>query len=133
MPKGPIPTSHLDLLDAPVLGHLSTVDHYCRPQVNPVWFLWDSSQLLLSIKPETIKYRNLRKNPAVAISILDPTNSFRYLELRGTVAEFELYTTLEFVNQLARKYTNSDFTGGQHGEERYKVTVQIDSWTANGR
>ncbi len=132
MPKGPILSSHFDLLESPVLGQLATVDNHNRPQVNPVWFLWEGERLLLSIKPETAKYRNLQKNPALAMSILDPQDSFRYLELRGIVAEFELYTTLEFVNLLARKYTGAVFIGGKDGEERYKVTVQVDSWTASG-
>lgn len=132
MPRGPLPTSHLDLLQSRVLGHFATIDSSSRPQVNPVWFLWEGDRLLLSIKPETAKFRNLRANPAVALSMLDPKDSFRYLELRGTIVNVELYTTLEFVNLLSHKYTGSDFTGGRDGEERYKVTVQIDSWTAAG-
>lgn len=132
MPTGPLPASYLDLIAVPVLGHLATVSSANRPQVNPVWFLCDGTQLLLSIKPETAKFRNLKANPAMALSILDPKDSHRYLELRGTVTEFELYRTLEFVNQLARKYTGADFTDGRDGEERYKVTVRIDSWTAAG-
>jgi PPOX class probable F420-dependent enzyme len=132
MPKGPLPASHLDLLESRVLGHLATIDARGRPQVNPVWFLWDGNRLLLSIKPDTAKFRNLQANPAVSLSILDPKDSFRYLELRGTVVDMELFTTLEFVNVLAQKYTGANFTGGRDGEERYKVTVQIDSWTAAG-
>lgn len=132
MPKGPLPNSHLDLLEAPVLGHLATIDADNRPQVNPVWFLWDGEQLLFSIKPETSKFRNLRRNPAVALSILDPKSSHRYLELRGTAVDFELYTTLAFVNRLSHKYTHANFTGGRDGAERYKVTVRVDSWTAAG-
>jgi len=132
MPIGPLPVSHLDLLASPVLGQLATVDSHLRPQVNPVWFIWDDNRLVLSIKPETVKFRNLRKNPAVALSILDPKNSYRYLELRGKAIDFELYTTLEFVNRLAHKYTGADFTGGVDGEERYKVSIEIDSWSAAG-
>ena len=132
MPRGPLPSTHLDLLSSRILGQLATVDSGNRPQVNPVWFLWDGDNLLLSIKPDTAKFRNLQGNPAAALSVLDPKDSFRYLELRGSVIEFELYTTLEFVNLLAHKYTGADFTGGRDGEERFKVTIQIDSWTAAG-
>lgn len=132
MPKGPLPESHLDLLRSPILGHLATIDPRSRPQVNPVWFLWSDDQLLLSIKPETIKFRNLRANPSAALSIVDPKDTFRYVELRGSAIDFELYTTLDFVNLLARKYTGGDFTGGRNGEERYKVTIQVNSWTAAG-
>jgi len=132
MPSGPSPTSHLDLLERPLLGQLATVDQRNRPQVNPVWFLWEGDRLLLSIKPDTVKLRNLRANPAVAMSILEPEDSHRYLELRGTVESFERFTTLAFVNKLAHKYTGADFTAGVDGEERYKVTVAIDSWTSAG-
>ncbi len=132
MPTGPIPDSHADLLEVRLLGQLATVDSGNRPQVNPVWFLWEDGHLLLSIKPETKKYRNLRGNPAVALSVLDPGNSFRYIELRGEAIDFELFTTLAFVNRLAHKYTGADFTGGVDGEERWQVTIRIDSWTSAG-
>ena len=132
MPKGVVPERFHDLLQSKVLGHLATIGENGRPQVNPVWFISDGSEILLSIKPETAKYRNLRANPAVAMSILDPANHFRYVELRGEVVEFELFKTLSWVNQLAQKYTGADFTGGVDGEQRYKVTVRVDSWTGQG-
>ena len=132
MPKGVVPERFHDLLQSKVLGHLATIGENGRPQVNPVWFISDGSEILLSIKPETAKYGNLRANPAVAMSILDPANHFRYVELRGEVVEFELFKTLSWVNQLAQKYTGADFTGGVDGEQRYKVTVWVDSWTGQG-
>jgi PPOX class probable F420-dependent enzyme len=132
MPHGPLPSSHLDLLERPVLGHLATVDRDGRPQVNPVWFLFDGRRLLLSVKGDTSKLRNMRDNHWIALSILDPENPFRYLELRGNVISFELFKTLTFVNQLSQKYTGADFSGGHAGEERYKVTVSIESWSAAG-
>ncbi len=131
MPTGQLPTSHLDLLERPVVGHLATVDANGRPQVNPVWFLFDGQRLLLSVKGGTAKLRNMRGNHQVAISVVDPDNPFRYLELRGRVISFELYKTLTFVNLLAQKYTGADFTDGHAGEERYKVTISIESWTAS--
>jgi hypothetical protein len=80
----------------------------------------------------TVKYRNLRANPAVAMSVADPANSDRYLEVRREVVEFELFDTLAWVNELARKYTGADYSKGKDGEHRYKVTIRIDSWTAQG-
>jgi hypothetical protein len=131
MPKGPLPESHLDLLEGPVLGHLATVDGDNRPQANPVWFLFDGRHLHFSIRPETSKFRNLRRNHWLALSVLDPGDPYRYIELRGRVIAFELYKTLTFVNLLAQKYTGADFTGGHAGQERYKVTAEVVSWTAS--
>lgn len=134
MPTGPVPDRYRDLLEGTTLGHLATVDPGGRPQVNPVWFLWDAEggNILLSIKAETRKLRNVRGNPAVAMSFSDPTRADRYVELRGTVVEMESFDTLAWVNVLARKYTGADFAHGADGELRYKVTVRVDAWTGQG-
>jgi PPOX class probable F420-dependent enzyme len=129
MPQGPVPEQFQDILESTTLGHLATLDEQGRPQVNPVWFLWDGEQVLLSIRPVTKKYKNLRNDPRLAMSFLDPINPGHYVEIRGEVAQWELYTTLDFVNQLAHKYTGADFTQGHDGQERYKVTIRVDSWT----
>lgn len=132
MPIGPVPDRYHDILESTTLGHLATIDAQGRPQVNPVWFLWDGEHILLSVRPVTQKYKNLRHDPHLAISFLDPANPQRYVEIRGEIVEWELYTTLDFVNLLARKYTGADYTRGHVGEERYKVTIQVNSWTGQG-
>ncbi len=129
MPQGPVPAQFHDLLESTTLGHLATVDNDGRPQVNPVWFLWDGEQILLSVKAETQKYRNLRRDPHVAISFLDLARPQRYVELRGEVVAFELYEDLTFVNLLALKYTGAEFAHGYAGEHRYKLTIRVDAWT----
>ena len=129
MPKGPVPDSYADLLASTILGHLATIDERGKPNVNPVWFLWDGERVLLSVKADTRKCRSLLNNPNVAMSFLDPTNAGRYLEIRGEVTEFELYEDFGFVNLLARKYTGADFQHGVIGEHRYKLTIRVNSWT----
>jgi PPOX class probable F420-dependent enzyme len=129
MPKGPVPDRYKDILESTTLGHLATVDEHGSPQVNPVWFLWDGEHVLLSVRAETTKLRNLRRDPRLAISFPDPARPNRYVELRGRVVAFELYEDLTFVNELARKYTGADYDRGRPGEHRYKLTVQVDSWT----
>jgi PPOX class probable F420-dependent enzyme len=132
MPKGAVPERYRDILESTALGHLATIASDGRPQVNPVWFLSDGQSVYLSVKPETAKYRNLRANPSVAMSVVDLARPDRYIEIRGEVVAFELFETLAWVNQLARKYTDADFTGGVDGEPRYKVTIRVDAWTGQG-
>ena len=129
MPKAPVPERYRDILESRALGHLATIDPNGRPNVNPVWFLWDGEHVHLSIQPDTAKYRSLRADPNVALSVSDPSRPDRYVELRGR-CRFRVFDNLSWVNHLSRKYTGSDFTGGVAGEHRYKVTVRIDSWTA---
>ena len=132
MPKGSVPEQYQDILASRALGHLATIGPGGRPQVNPVWFIADGEHVYLSVKADTRKLRNMQGNPAVAMSVTDPANPGRYLEVRGDVVQLELYDTLEWVNHLARKYTGRDFSAGAAGEHRYKVTIRIDSWTGQG-
>lgn len=129
MPRGAVPEAFHDILESTTLGHLATIGEQGRPQVNPVWFLWDGEDVLLSVKADTVKYRNLRRDPHVAISFIDRENSFHYVEVRGEVTEFELYRDLTFVNQLAQTYTGQDMDPAEDGKERYKLTLRVDSWT----
>ena len=129
MPNGQVPASYEDILRSTTLGHLATIGPDGRPQVNPVWFLWDGEHVLLSVKAHTVKYRNLRRDPRLAISFADPGNPQRYLEIRGEVIEFRLYLDLSFVNQLSQKYTGHDMNPVEHGKERYRLTIRINSWT----
>jgi PPOX class probable F420-dependent enzyme len=129
VPKIPVLEKYLSILESTALGHLATLDERGSPQVNPVWFLWDGEHILLSVKADTVKYRNLRRDPRMAISFADPANGFHYIELRGEVEAFELYRDLTFVNLLAQKYTGKDMDPREYGKERYKLKVRVDSWT----
>ncbi|HET9015994.1 MAG TPA: PPOX class F420-dependent oxidoreductase [Thermomicrobiaceae bacterium] len=132
MPRGTVPERYRDILTSRAVGHLATIGPDARPQVNPVWFISDGVHVYLSVKADTRKYQNLRASPAVAMSVVDPANSGRYVEVRGDVVDLELFDTLEWVNQLARKYTGRDFSEGSAGEHRYKVTIRVDAWTGQG-
>lgn len=82
-----IPEDMLDLLERPLYGHLATVRPDGTPQVNPMWFEWDGEVLRFTHTTQRQKYRNLKANPAVAISVIDPDNPYRYLEVRGIVKD----------------------------------------------
>ena len=129
MPRPPIPAEYNDLLESTSLANIATVDANGRPQVNPVWFIWDGTNILIGVREATAKYRNLRSNPNLALAILGAANPHRYLELRGTIVKFHHYTDLGFVNQLARKYTGKDFPPDTAGESRYRLTMHVPSWT----
>jgi PPOX class probable F420-dependent enzyme len=103
-----IPDSHADLLEKKGFAHVSSLGPSGEPQSHPVWFYASSGQLLISTGVDRQKYRNIRRDPRVSVSILDPDNPYRYLEVRGRVVEFEPDPDKAFLDQLARKYLNQD-------------------------
>jgi len=117
-----IPESHTPLLKKKALAHLATMGPGGELQSTPVWFDWDGERLVLNTNKWRKKYRNLAAHPKVAVSIADPDEAFRYLEIRGR-AELEDDPDLTVINSLAQKYMGQDYVFLQPGEER--VTVRI--------
>jgi PPOX class probable F420-dependent enzyme len=119
-----IPASHLDLLASTALANVATVGPGGAPQVNPVWFDWDGTNLLFGQITTRQKVRNLRRDPRLAVAIVDPANPTRYLEIRG-VARLVPDPEAELTHRLAKKYLGLDrFPYAQPGEERIQVVVE---------
>ena len=100
----PIPDSHTDLLERPLYGHLATLRPDGTPQVNPTWYAWDGDVLSFTTTSTRQKYRNIRHDPHVALSVNDPDAPYRYLEVRGVVESVEPDPTGAFFDVLARRY-----------------------------
>ena len=101
-----LPQTHLDLLERPLFAHLGTVRSDGAPQVNPMWFLWQPDQGVLRLTHTTTRhnYRYLQREPRVALSIVDPDDGYRYLQIRGTVERIEPDPGGEFYQVLSRRY-----------------------------
>jgi hypothetical protein len=127
-----IPETHADLLDKKAFAHAATIGPDGAPQSSPVWFGWDGECLLLSLTTGRQKYRNLQSNPRIAVSLTDPDNPYRYLEIRGTVA-IEDDPGNAFINSMAKKYMGEDeYPWPQPGDHRVVVRVTPEHTTAMG-
>jgi PPOX class probable F420-dependent enzyme len=103
-----IPESYHDLLNSPALAHVATLGAQGEPQSTPVWIGWDGEHIRFSQTKRQQKYRNLRRDPRIALSIVDPRNPYRYLEVRGVAIAFEDDPDRAFVDSMARKYLGVD-------------------------
>ncbi|HKS46498.1 MAG TPA: PPOX class F420-dependent oxidoreductase [Amycolatopsis sp.] len=99
-----IPEELRDLLERPLIADLATVREDGTPQVNPMWFAWDGEFIRFTHTNFRRKFRNIRANPAVAVSIIDPENPYRYLEVRGVVERIDPDPTGAFFVELAKRY-----------------------------
>ncbi len=79
-----IPETHLDLLAAPLTAIVTSIGVDGFPQSSAIWYVWEDNRLWFSTKGHATKIRNIRGRPQVSIVIVDPTNQFRYIEIRGT-------------------------------------------------
>jgi len=80
-----VPASHADLLERALFAHLATVRPDGSPQSNVMWFLWADGRIKMTHTKSRQKFRNFAHEPRVAISIADPDDPYRFLEIRGVV------------------------------------------------
>lgn len=128
-----IPASHADLLGSTALAHVATVGPTGEPQVNPVWFDWDGECLRFSQTTARQKLRNVSRDPRIALSIVDPENPYRYLEVRGLVERVEPDPDFAFIDAMAKKYLGEDrYPWSQPGDERVVLVVRPERTTKMG-
>jgi PPOX class probable F420-dependent enzyme len=115
-----------DLLggDSKALAHLGTVMSSGAPQVTPVWFDYDGKVFRVNSAKGRVKDRNMRRNAAVALSIVDPGNPYRYLGVLGRVVEITEQGGDAHIDSLAKKYLGQDrYPYRRPGEVRVIYTI----------
>lgn len=128
-----IPEGYKDLLGTNALIHVATLGPDGEPQSNPVWFDWDGEYIKFSQTKTRQKYKNVGRDPRIAVSIVDPENPYRYLEVRGEVTEIEEDADMEFINAMAKKYLGMDeYPNHQPGDERIILYLRPDHTTQMG-
>ncbi len=66
-------------------GKLATVRKDGRPLIVPVWYDLEEETLVFMTGRDSIKAKNMRRDPRVSICVDDEVTPFTYVELAGTV------------------------------------------------
>lgn len=103
-----IPDKYKDLFEKKAFASLATVGADGTPQVTPVWVDYDGTHVRFNTAKGRVKQRNLDRNPKVALAIQDPENPYRYLQVRGRVAERTEAGAEAHIDALAKKYLGQD-------------------------
>jgi len=128
-----IPESHVGLLKKPIFAHFVTLMKDGSPQSTPVWVEYDGKHVIVNSAVGRLKDKNVRRDPRVALSLTDPENNYRYLEIRGRVVEITQEGADEGINALAKKYLGKDvYPFRQPGEQRVIYKISPDKVVAYG-
>lgn len=102
-----IPGNALDLFQKPALAHLATLMPDGTPQVTPVWVDFDGNHVLINTSLNRQKALNMGKRPKVGLDIVDPSNPFHWLSIRGHIEEITERGAVEHISKLSAKYTGN--------------------------
>ncbi|MBS0577960.1 MAG: PPOX class F420-dependent oxidoreductase [Proteobacteria bacterium] len=130
MTQSGIPQSHADLLTKKAFAHLVTLLPDGRPQSTPVWVDYDGRHVLINTAEGRLKDKNMQRDPRVALSVTDPDNPYRYLEVRGRVVERTKAGAEAHIDALAKRYLGQDkypWRGDKEQRVIYKVQPERSS------
>jgi PPOX class probable F420-dependent enzyme len=128
-----IPARFLELFRKKSFGHLATLLPNGTPQTSPVWVDFDDTYVLVNSARGRLKDKNMRQRPQVALSIQDPDDPYRYLEVRGRVVEITEQGAEEHIDRLAKRYLGLDrYPYRQPGEVRVIYKIKPERTSAQG-
>ena len=106
-----IPDEYHDLFEKETFAHVATMFPDGAPHVTPVWVDYDADadRILVNTERDRQKERNVRQNPKVGVSMLDPDDPYRRLSFTGEVTEITTEGAREHIDELARRYTGEDY------------------------
>ncbi len=97
------------LLSRPNFAHLSTLMPDGSPNNSPVWIDVQGDHILISSEESSLKVRNLRRDPRVAISVLDFHDPYEEVQMRGRVVDIRDDSSLQHLNHVSHKYIGQDY------------------------
>ena len=128
-----IPEKYSDLL-APSkksFAHLATLMEDGSPQVTPVWLDYTDGMIRVNTARGRVKDRNLKVGSRVALSIQDPENPYRYVQIRGKVAKETEQGADAHIDSLAKKYMGVDSYPFRNAAEK-RVIYFIEPTSGQG-
>ena len=94
------------------------------PHLTQVWVSTDGEQILVNTFEGAQKLRNLRRDPRVAVNVVDPGNAWRLAQIRGRVVDVTTEGADDHIDELAQKYLGVErYPFRQPGQVRVKVTI----------
>jgi PPOX class probable F420-dependent enzyme len=127
-----IPQQYLDLVtNKKAFAHLATVMKDGSPQVTPVWLDFTDGVIRVNTARGRVKDRNLKVGSRVALSVADPDNPYRYVQVRGKVTKETEQGADAHIDSLAKKYMGVDSYPYRNAAEK-RVIYYIEPISAQG-
>jgi PPOX class probable F420-dependent enzyme len=113
------------LIDRPNFAHLATLMADGSPHSVPVWVGREGDRLVVCTSEGSLKGRNTRRDPRVALSLVDFDDPYEEVQLRGRVVERRPDPDLAVMDPVSHKYIGKPFPmRGREG--RVALVIEVD-------
>jgi len=118
------------LIDRPNFAHLATLMPDGSPTSTPVWIGREGDQIVICTSESSLKSRNMLRDPRVSLSIVDFSNPYEEVQIRGRVVERRADAELKTMDLVSHKYIGKPFPmRGYEGRVALIVEVEKERYT----
>jgi PPOX class probable F420-dependent enzyme len=128
----PLPDDLRAVLDGRAFAHLTTLDPDGSPQATAMWVMRDGDHIVFNTLRGRRKWRNMRSDPRVAVSVSPPEEPYRNYSIQGRVIEMRTHDGKEIIDRLANKYRSvAEYEWLRPGDVRVTFLVEATSIATN--
>jgi PPOX class probable F420-dependent enzyme len=120
-----LPDNVKQLIDRANFAHLATLMEDGSPHSTPVWVGREGDRIIIGTSGKSLKARNTRRDPRVAISVVDFKDPYMETQLRGRVVDQRPDNDLKILDAISMKYTGKPFPMRGY-EDRIALVIEAD-------
>ena len=123
-----LPDDARELFQRKNFAHVTSLMRDGSPQASAVWCEAVGNDIVINCDETTIKVKNFRRDPRVAVSIIGQDKPYEAVFVRGLVTEIRPDPEGKHIDKLAKKYLGLDeYPFHRPGEERRVVVISADT------
>ena len=119
-----LPPDVRELLDAPNYVHLTTLRRDGSPRNWVVWVGLEGDRVLVCTGESQWKAKDMRRDPRVALSMVDMDDPYRMAALQGRVVEVRGDEDCRYMDPISIKYTSKPFPHRGPGRVCFVIEVE---------
>jgi PPOX class probable F420-dependent enzyme len=126
-----------ELFEGKNFAFLATLMKGGTPHVTPTWVDIDKSNntILINTAKGRVKHKNISRDPRVGVSVVDSSNPYHMVSVRGKVIEqIKGKHAEEHIDKMAKKYLGKDkYPRRKPGDERLLLRIkpqQVVHWNS---
>jgi PPOX class probable F420-dependent enzyme len=126
VPPAPLPPELVEFLKGPHAAVVSTVRSDGAPYSAATWYDWEDGRILLNMDAERLRLTHMRRDPRVAVTVLDLGDWYRAVTVLGRVVELRDDEGLVDIDRLSQRYRGTPYKNRER--PRVSALVEPDRW-----
>jgi PPOX class probable F420-dependent enzyme len=126
MPEPPVPDDLSELLARPNPAVIATLRPDGWPHSVATWYLWEGGRILVNLDASRARLEFMRKDPRVALTVLDGDAWYRHVSLRGEVVSIEPDEDLADIDRIATHYRGEPYPN--RTDPRVSAWIEVTRW-----